>query len=186
MQLIRRITLLVALALTEGGDGAKKRHAAHTPNTTSYTSNVTFQSCRAALNAQILARSFRHDGDPAPRVSTRPVCRGLPTASPPRVAHCLAGSARTLWHVVAHARLQRNLIEAFGGAHNTFAFLKLEDSRGDGWLKKESYNVHPLNAQLAQLAGALATLDPTTLVVAPNVPAVAYSVPFPRRAAFEF
>ena len=135
----------------------------------------SYSSCREELNFQILEQSLILRGDPTPRTSRGAYCKKTKSGTGKRIAHCIAGSARTLWHHKAHGTIQSNFIEGLGGDYNTFMYIKLDDSRAAAQsLTHHKNGVHPLNAQLGILRTAFKVLAPTTLVVAPNTPPEAF------------
>ena len=72
------------------------------------------QLCRALAAAAALllcaTYAFRRCEPPLEASSTSPFCAG----TPPRVAWCVAGGARTLAEPIVHQSIRRNLIDAFG------------------------------------------------------------------------
>lgn len=147
-------------------------------------SNVTFASCHDELHRNILAASFILEG---PKEARRPATqakrctangrlRNDSSTEEARVAHCIVGSARTLWHPHAYKSIQDNFISALGGNYNTFMYLKLEDSKGILPALKVGHGHRPIyNAHLEQLHDAIAYLNPTKLIVAPEKPINVYS-----------
>ena len=80
---------------------------------------------------------------------TSPFC----AATPPRVAWCVAGGARTLSEPVVHRSIRTNLIDAFGARSTVFALLKTKDTTD-----KLSWGVPPKDSSKAEVAAALAYL----------------------------
>ena len=100
------------------------------------TSNVTFASCHNQLHETILASSYIFEGSKDARRPTFQTNNSKNNKSHngtsrenSRVAHCIVGSARTLWHPHAYKSIQNNFISALDGSYNSFTYLKLEDSR---------------------------------------------------------
>jgi hypothetical protein len=147
-------------------------------------SNVTFASCHDQLHRNILASSFILEG---PKKARRPATQrncseaaGLlgneSSTEEARVAHCIVGSARTLWHPHAYKSIQDNFISALGGNYNTFMYIKLEDSKELFPALKVGHGHRPIyNAHLEQLDDAIAFLNPTKLIIAPEKPINVYS-----------
>eukprot|EP00613_Pedinella_sp_CCMP2098_P031528 CAMPEP_0171739118 /NCGR_PEP_ID=MMETSP0991-20121206/34036_1 /TAXON_ID=483369 /ORGANISM="non described non described, Strain CCMP2098" /LENGTH=693 /DNA_ID=CAMNT_0012336661 /DNA_START=172 /DNA_END=2250 /DNA_ORIENTATION=- len=146
--------------------------------------NVTYQSCHDDLFRGVMSRSMIYNEATNENASARSTkvgacsskfelgCLGNNSSGPlPRVAHCVAGSARTLWHPKAYKQLQDNFIDALGGDYNTFMFLKLSDSKATYSGLGRSFA-----PELESLSAALAYMHPTKLVFAPEKPASSYSV----------
>ena len=49
----------------------------------------------------------------------------------PKVAICIAGSARTFDTELVYKTIKHNLMESFGGEQTVFAYIKIQDARGD-------------------------------------------------------
>ena len=139
------------------------------------TTNVTFASCHNQLHETILASSYIFEGSKDARRPTRQLNSSEGDEIPARVAHCIVGSARTLWHPHAYKSIQNNFIEALGGSYNTFMYLKLEDSKELFPVTKLNKNRRPTyNARLEELNDAIAYLNPTKVVIAPEKPVEVY------------
>lgn len=82
---------------------------------------------------------------------TSPFCAA--SATPPRVAWCVAGGARTLSEPVVHRSIRTNLIDAFGARSTVFALLKTADNSD-----KLGWNVPARDSSEAEVAAALAVL----------------------------
>jgi hypothetical protein len=89
----------------------------------------------------------------------------------PRFAHCIAGSARTLWSPKAHETIQHNFIEALGGYYNTFMYIYSEDTKA----VYAKFNDGSPPVSVGILRSAIDVLQPTKLVIAPEKPMDTYS-----------
>ena len=141
------------------------------------------QLCRASAAAAALlfcaTYAYRRCEPPSEASSTSPFCAG----TPPRVAWCVAGGARTLAEPIVHQSIRRNLIDAFGACvlhprphgrpcpapapcplpltelcpapsrSTVFALLKTTDNAD-----KLSWGVAPRNSSEAELQAALGVL----------------------------
>jgi len=153
----RTWSLIVAITLAVAANLEK--------NTTPYL------ACHDELNEHISSLSYYREGNPEPRRgSSESGCD--PNMPRPRIAHCLAGSARTLSSYVAYHSIQTNFIESLGGDYNTFVHVKLIDSKE---MFFNASTMHKLDNELSSLTAAFNFLDPTTLVVAPEKPPSAFS-----------
>jgi len=95
-------------------------------------SDVSYGSCHDQLHESILESSIILEGSKEARRpssqftnSTEIHAQNSTSRDDARVAHCIVGSARTLWHPHAYKSIQDNFISALGGLHNTFMYLKL-------------------------------------------------------------
>ena len=93
-------------------------------------------------------------------IVTCAAAKGNPWSSSNRVAHMIAGNARTLYDARAYQTIQTNFIEAFGGIYNTFVYLKLEDDKLANVKTRYAASVDE-----KRLADALRVLAPTDQVI---------------------
>ncbi|KAJ3191272.1 hypothetical protein HK101_007921 [Irineochytrium annulatum] len=78
---------------------------------------------------------------------------------PPRIAICMAGSARTLKYPLVYKTIRKYVVEAIGGDPVVFAYLKLEDSHDPRW----NLWPQPLDNSIADLKPALDYINITGL-----------------------
>lgn len=88
----------------------------------------------------------------------------------PKVAVCIAGTARTFTKTPVHRSIQTNLIEAFGGDVTIFAAIKTRDLRGDGG---QGYNglIHSNDADVRATLTRLGVKPENTVVGNNSYPA---------------
>ena len=96
-------------------------------------------------------------------LGSQATCNGTSTKIP-RVAHCIAGNARTLYDSRAFNTIQDHFINAFGGRYNTFMYLKLEDD------KLLDQNRFTPKVDRERIQHAIDVLKPTSLVIGNNKP----------------
>jgi len=162
---------------------ANEGRADHETAVARNSSNISFASCHNQLHERILASSYIFEGSTEARQPIHQlkssdidgVIRNVSSGDDTRVAHCIVGSARTLWHPHAYKSIQDNFISALGGSYNTFMYMKLADSKELFPVTKANQNRRPIyNAHLEELDNAIAYLDPTKVVIAPEKPVDVY------------
>ena len=94
--------------------------------TTAASANTTSDFCRAVLNNNP-SNALPPAGADAPSAPDA-VCGSF---GRPKVAVCLAGGARTLPTRLLTSTIRGHVLAAFGGDAHLFAYLKLQDRRGD-------------------------------------------------------
>mmetsp|Transcript_27894 Transcript_27894/g.57320 ORF Transcript_27894/g.57320 Transcript_27894/m.57320 type:complete len:425 (+) Transcript_27894:264-1538(+) len=141
--------------------------------------STTYQSCHEDFYRGILARSLVFNSSTILKGTTASIgakkdlcssenygCQNKRNqGSVPRVAHCIAGSARTLWHPRVYKRLQDNFIDALGGNYTTFMYLKLTDSKS---LLETKQHIKTFAPKLDSLSAALAYMKPYKVIFAPE------------------
>jgi hypothetical protein len=94
------------------------------------------------FTAQLTGRLHESAAEP---LQTSPFC----AATPPKIAWCVVGGARTLSRPVVARSIRTNLFEAFGARSTVFALLKTTDNAD-----KLDWGVRPVDSSAAELRDA--------------------------------
>ena len=102
----------------------------------------------AAFVGWVQLRALERDSLAEP-LQTSPFC----ASTPPKIAWCVAGGARTLANPAVARSIRKNLFDAFGARSTVFALLKTTDNRD-----KADWRVVPKDTSAGELRDALRVL----------------------------